>query len=86
VFDKKNVNTLLEHRSYDCTINVEEGAQPPFNPIYNLSQDERATLHEYINENFEKGFTQHSKSPIGAPILLSKRRMDLCECVLIFVN
>ncbi len=86
MFDKKNVNTLLKHRPYDCTINLEEGAQPPFSPIYNLSQDEPATLREYINENFEKGFTQHFKSPISALILLSKRRMDLCECVLIIVN
>jgi hypothetical protein len=86
MFDMKNVNTLPEHRPYDCTIDLEEGAQPPFNPIYNLSQDEHATLHEYINENFEKRFIRHSKFPIGALILLSKRRMDLCECVLIIVN
>jgi len=86
VFEKKNVNTLLKHCPYDCTIDLEEVAQPPFGPIYNLSQDKRATFHEYINENLEKGFIQHSKSPIGAPILLSKRRMDLYECVSIIMN
>jgi hypothetical protein len=86
VFDKKHVNILPEHRPYDCTIDFEEGAQPPFGSIYNLSQDEHATLHEYINENFEKGFIPHSKFPIGALILLSKGKMDLCECVLIIMN
>jgi hypothetical protein len=56
VFKKKNVNSLPEHRPCDCTIDLEEGAQPPFAPIYNLSHDKRATLYEYINENLEKGF------------------------------
>ncbi len=56
VFDKKNVNTLLKHHSYDCTINLEEGAQLPFRPIYNLSQNKLATICEYIEENLEKGF------------------------------
>jgi hypothetical protein len=56
VFEKNNVNTLLECCPYDWTIDLEKGAQLPFNQIYNLSQDECATLHEYINENLEKGF------------------------------
>jgi hypothetical protein len=37
-------------------IDLEEGAQPPFGPIYNLSQDEIATLRKYIDENLKKGF------------------------------
>jgi len=50
VFEKKNVDTLLEHQPYHYTIDLEESAQPPFGPIYNLSQDELAALWEYINE------------------------------------
>jgi hypothetical protein len=56
VFEKKIVDTLLEHCPYDCTIDFEEGSQPPFKPIHNLSQDELVALHKYIDENFEKGF------------------------------
>jgi hypothetical protein len=56
MFEKKNINTLPKHCRYDCIIDLEEGAQPPFRPIYNLSQDELATLCEYINENLENGF------------------------------
>jgi hypothetical protein len=44
VFEKKNVDTLLEHQPYHYTIDLEESAQPPFGPIYNLSQDELAAL------------------------------------------
>jgi hypothetical protein len=40
MFEKKNVDTLPEHRPYDYTIDLKERAQPPYKPIYNLSQDE----------------------------------------------
>jgi hypothetical protein len=56
VFKKKNANTLPKHQPYDYTIDLEEGAQPPFRPIYNLSQDELVTLYEYFHEYFENGF------------------------------
>jgi hypothetical protein len=56
--------------------------QRPFGPIYNLSKDELLTLQEYIDENLEKGFIQHSKSPIVAPILFVKKKDGfLCMCV-----
>jgi hypothetical protein len=54
VFEKKNVDTLPKHRSYDYTIDLEEETQPPFKPIYNLSQNKFITLPEYINKNLEK--------------------------------
>jgi hypothetical protein len=34
VFEKKNVDTFPKHQPYDCTIDLEEGMQPPFGPIY----------------------------------------------------
>jgi hypothetical protein len=55
VFEKKNVNTLSKHYPYDCMIALEEGAQLPFGPIYNLSKDEFATFCEYINETLKMG-------------------------------
>jgi len=44
VFQKKNADMLLQHRPYDCAIDLQEGAQPPFGPIYNLLQTELAEL------------------------------------------
>jgi hypothetical protein len=82
VFEKKNVNSLPKHRAYNCTTDLEEGAQPPFEPIYNLSQDKLATLHEYIEENFKRGFIQHSKSQVSVPIFFIKKKDDsLRMCV-----
>ena len=74
VFQKKNADMLPEHRPYDCAIDLLEGAQPPFGPIYNLSQTELAELRKYIDENLAKNFIRHSKSPAGAPILFVKKK------------
>ncbi len=74
VFEKKNADILPEHRPYDCAIDLQDGAQPPFGPIYNLSQNELSALREYIDENLAKNFIRHSKSPAGAPILFVKKK------------
>jgi hypothetical protein len=44
VFEKKNIDLLPQHRLYDCIIDLQEGTQPPFGPIYNLSQNELVAL------------------------------------------
>jgi hypothetical protein len=54
-------------------VDLEEGAQPPFGPIYNLSQDELATFRKYIDENLKKGFIQHSKSTTTTSIMFVKK-------------
>ena len=50
VFEKRNVN-----RRYDCSIDLQEGACPPFGPIYGLSTPELKALQGYLDENLEKG-------------------------------
>jgi hypothetical protein len=74
VFEKKNADLLPQHYSYNCTIDLQKGTQPPFGPIYNLSQNELAALQEYLDENLAKNFIRHSKSPVGAPILFVKKK------------
>jgi len=44
VFEKKNADILLEHYPYNCAIDLWEGAQPPFGPTYNLSQNKLLAL------------------------------------------
>jgi hypothetical protein len=36
VFEKKNVDMLSQDRPYDCAIDLQDGIQPPFGPIYNI--------------------------------------------------
>jgi hypothetical protein len=74
VFEKKNVDILLEHWPYDYIINLEKGAQPYFGPIYKLSQYKLEAFQEYFNENLEKGFIEHP-NPLLVPwsYLLKKK-------------
>jgi hypothetical protein len=51
-----------------------EGVQPPFKPIYKLSQNELTTFHEYIDKNLKKRFIWYSKSLISAAILFVKKK------------
>ena len=74
VFEKKNVDHIPKHRRYDFPINLQEGANPPFGPIYGLSEPELQALRMYLDEILEKGFIQPSKSQAGAPILFVKKK------------
>jgi len=56
MFGKKSVGTLMEHQSYDCMIDLKEGAQPPFELIYNCHKMDFQCFWKYINENLEKWF------------------------------
>jgi len=47
--------------------------QPPFGPIYNLSQHKFAMFWEDFNEDLENGFIRHSKFLIGAHVLFVKK-------------
>jgi len=45
VFSKSKANKLPDHNpAYNHHINLEEGKQPPFGPIYSLSKVESAAL------------------------------------------
>ena len=54
-------------------IELEEGKQPPYGPIYSLGPVELETLKTYIETHFKTGFIRPSKSPAGAPILFNKK-------------
>ena len=62
-------------------IELEEGKQPLFGPIYSLEPVELKTLKTYIKTNLANGFIRPSKSPAGAPILFDRkpdRSLHLC--------
>ena len=74
VIEKENAYRLPEHRPYEYPIDLQEGASPPFGPIYRLSEPKLQALRTYLDENLEKGFIQPSKSLAGAPILFVKKK------------
>ena len=54
-------------------INLEDGKQPPYRPIYSLGPVELETLKTYLKTHLKTGFIQPSKLPAGAPILFDKK-------------
>lgn len=74
VFSEANANVLFKHASHDHAIDlINDTKQPPYGPIYNLSETELATLRAYIDTHLEIGFIRPSKFPAGAPILFTKK-------------
>ncbi len=57
----------------DHSIELVEGKQPPYGPIYALSPVELKTLKTYIETHLKTGFIRPSKSPASAPILFDKK-------------
>ena len=81
VFSKSRANTLPTHQPYDLKIKLEDGAIPPFGPIYSLSPHELQTLREFINKHLPNGLTCPTRSPSGAPVLFIKKKdgsLQLC--------
>ena len=56
IFSKTKAEALPPHHPYDLKINLEEGAQPPVDPIYSLSASEQEALKEFIEENLNTDF------------------------------
>ena len=54
-------------------IELQDGKQPLYEPIYSLGPVELETLKTYIETHLKTGFIRPSKSPAGAPILFDKK-------------
>ena len=83
VFSAENAATLAPNREgIDLAIDIHEGKEPPYGPLYPLSRAELEVLRQYLQENLEKGFIRLSKSPAASPILfVPKKDGTLRLCV-----
>jgi len=69
-------------RTFDHAINLNEGAEPPWGPVYPMSQYQLNTLKTYLDEMLVQGKIKHSQSPTGTPILfVPKLHSGLRLCV-----
>jgi hypothetical protein len=81
VFDKINVDKLLEHDSQDHAINT-KNKMFSFESMYNLSMIELELFKEYLDEFLTKKFIVFSSSFVDASILFVKKsKNDLKLCV-----
>ena len=75
VFSKAKADTLAPHRPYDLKINLEEGSNPPFGPIYSMSPSELQSLREFLDEHLNIGFIRPHVQLTAPQSSLSGRRM-----------
>jgi hypothetical protein len=69
ILGKELVDRLPDHKPYDHAIDLKEGEQPPWGPIYPLNETELQALQDYLKEILELGKICPSKSPAAAPII-----------------
>jgi len=73
---------LVPRRTFDHAINLKEGAQPPWGPIYPISAHQLSELDKYLKKTMSEGKIADSESPYGAPILfVPKPEGSLRLCV-----
>ena len=83
VFSEEKALVLPERTELNKhAIDLEDGKQPPYGPIYSLGREELKTLKTYIETHLKTRFIRPSKSPAGAPIFFDKKPDDsFCLCV-----
>ena len=74
VFSGKKALVLPECTEFnEHAIDLKDGKQPPYRPIYSLGPVELETLKTYIKTHLKTGFIWPSKSPADAPIFFDKK-------------
>ena len=69
VFRQEAAAELPPHCEFDHAIDIKEGEQPPWGPIYPMSKNELRVLYDHIDTELKNGKIRYCKSPAGAPIL-----------------
>ena len=69
IFLNEKAGTLPILKEGDHAIKIEEGKEPLYGPLYNLSQIELAELRRYLEDTLIKGWIYRLISLAGAPIL-----------------
>jgi len=73
VFSRREADKLPPHRSYDHKIQLTEGSEPSFGPLYDMSREELQVLRKELDENLERGFIRSSVSPAASPVLFVRK-------------
>ena len=74
VFDGKYPDNQPPHRSFDHAIDMVEGKDPPWGPIYTLSEKELEVLRTYLADMLTSSKIRPGKSSAGASILFVTKK------------
>ena len=74
LFSEEQAYKLPNHTPFDHAIDLKDGKQPPWGPIYSLSEDELVALRAYLAKSLRNGFIRPSESSARALILFVKKK------------
>ena len=69
LFEEKKAKMLAPRGTFDHAINLKEGAEPPWGPIYPMSAHQLNELDKYLKKMMAEGKSADSESPYGTLIL-----------------
>jgi hypothetical protein len=69
LFREPLTQELPPHQTFDYQIQIKEGKEVPFGPIYHLSEKELGALREYLDCILAQGKITESDANMGAPII-----------------
>jgi hypothetical protein len=81
VFSEADSESMPSHSPQDLAIELLNGKQPPWGPIYNLSEKELNTLCSYHEVQLKRGWIRLSKSAAGALVFFVPKKdgtLQLC--------
>ena len=74
VFNGQYSDELPPHCSFEHAIDMVEGKEAPWEPIYALSEKELEVLRAYLDDMLRSGKIRPSKSSASAPILFVPKK------------
>jgi hypothetical protein len=75
VFSETAFDTLPQRRKWDHAIELERKPSPGFRKVYPMMLTKQTEMDAFLEEALATGRIRQSKSPLGAPVFLSRRRM-----------
>jgi hypothetical protein len=82
VFSAADSESMSSHCPQDLAIELLNGKQPPWGPIYNLSKKELDTLCSYLEVKLKRGWIRPLNSPAGASVFfVPKKDSTLRLCI-----
>ena len=83
-FSKQEGDKLPPHREYDYKIELEGDVLLGFRPLYQHSEEELIALKQWLVENLDKGYIEHSLAPFASLILFVQKKSGVLRLYIDF--
>jgi hypothetical protein len=74
VFSEMAFDSLPERRKWDHAIELEHESSPGFCKVFPMTLTEQTEMDAFLEEALATGHIRQSKSPLGAPVFIIKKK------------